>query len=131
MKLGTQTGSIVNHLYSRMTIGQPIPEVGMGATILSWTDRHAATIIKVYQVGKYVMIDVQEDTSKVIKGSGHDGSAEYEYSRDENGSVYHFRQEHDGWWQRVWLNPDTGRWNKFKSTGLRIGDRDTYRDPSF
>lgn len=32
MKLGTQTGSVINHLYSRGVIGQPTPEVGMGAT---------------------------------------------------------------------------------------------------
>jgi len=30
MKLGTQTASLVNNLYSRGVIGEPVPEVGMG-----------------------------------------------------------------------------------------------------
>ena len=32
MKLGTETGSMTNHIYSRATKGQPDPAVGMGAT---------------------------------------------------------------------------------------------------
>ena len=34
MKLGSQTGSVINHLLARGTIGQPEVKVGMGATIL-------------------------------------------------------------------------------------------------
>ena len=34
-------------------------------------------------------------------------------------------------WECVYMNKDTGRWNKSTRVGLRIGDRDTYRDPSF
>ena len=34
MKLGSQTGSVINHLYSRAVIGQPKPKVGMGCTLL-------------------------------------------------------------------------------------------------
>ncbi len=44
MKLGTQTGSVINHLHSRAVIGQPEPVVGMGATMLLWSDRRACTI---------------------------------------------------------------------------------------
>jgi primosomal protein N' len=47
MKLGAQTASLTNHLQSRATIGQPEPTVGMGATLLGWTDRYAGTIVEV------------------------------------------------------------------------------------
>jgi hypothetical protein len=49
MKLGTHTGSLTNHIYSRAV---PItPEVGMGCTLLSWSDRHPATIIDIFTKG--------------------------------------------------------------------------------
>lgn len=38
MKLGTQTGSTTNYLMSGVK-GQPAPEIGMGVTLLHWTDR--------------------------------------------------------------------------------------------
>jgi hypothetical protein len=34
MRIGTQTNSLVNHLYSRAVNGQPEPVIGMGATLL-------------------------------------------------------------------------------------------------
>ncbi len=43
MKLGTETNSLINNLYSNMTIGAPAQVVGMAATTLSWTDRSVAT----------------------------------------------------------------------------------------
>ena len=61
MRPGTDTGSAMNALYSRMTKGQPEPVVGMGATILAWTDRYAATIASVEgEPGRWV-VGVQED----------------------------------------------------------------------
>jgi len=36
MKLGVDTISFINHLYSRTANA---PEVGKGATVLSWSDR--------------------------------------------------------------------------------------------
>lgn len=41
-----QYGSL-NNLMLTGTKGQPTPEVGMGATQLGWTDRHAYTIVEV------------------------------------------------------------------------------------
>lgn len=58
MKLGTDTGSLTNYLLSG-TNGQPKPVVGMGATILSWTDRHPATIVEVSK--DYKVIAIQRD----------------------------------------------------------------------
>lgn len=43
MKLGRETGSLINHLLSHSK--EPAPAVGMGATILGWSDRHPATVV--------------------------------------------------------------------------------------
>lgn len=133
MKLGTQTGSVINHLHSRAVIGQPEPVVGMGATVLLWSDRHAATITNVQQVRGKLIVTAQNDHATVVAGSGHDGSAEYRYSRNPGGSENHFRREDDGRWQQVVINRQTGRWGKVScgGHGLRIGERDEYCDPSF
>lgn len=132
MKLGSQTGSLVNHIYSRATKGQPEPEVGMGATILSWTDRHAGTIIGVCHMNLHTVVWVQQDNYKVISGSGHDGSAEYEYSPNPQGILTRFRFK-NGRWEEIVMNFKTGRWNKLDGggNGLLIGSRDEYRDPCF
>lgn len=131
MKIGTQTNSLVNHLQSRAVIGQPEPTVGMGATLLSWTDRDAATIVEVFKVGKLTYITVQGDSAKVVSGSGQNGSAKYEFTADPDGIKNTFRREESGKWTEVRKNPATQRWIKTGGYGLRIGARDKYRDPSF
>lgn len=123
---------MINDILSRATIGQPTPTVGMGATILLHSDRHAATITEVRQVGKSTIVTTQEDASTCVSGSAHDGSARYEFTRDERGRVRHFRATGaDGRWEQVELNTDTKRWINIGGTGLRIGDRDQYYDPHF
>ena len=131
MRLGSETGSVINHLHSRAVIGQPEPAVGMGGTVLLWTDRHAVTIFRVFKVGKLTYIETRQDHHKRISGSVLDGSADYEHKINVNGSVEHFRREAAGQWTAVRLNAETGRWGKCGSHGFRIGERDTYRDPSF
>ena len=133
MKLGTQTGSVMNHLYSRMTDGQPEPTVGMGATVLLWTDRNAATISAVTRKGDAIYVTTQDDDVRVVAGSAHDGSAQYEYTRNTNGRERYFRAyTPDGEWHQVFWNKETKRWNRARNgNGLRIGERETYRDPSF
>lgn len=133
LRAGTDTGSLVNHLYSRAVKGQPPAEVGMGATILGWSDRYAATIIKVDGDGLSAgtLITVQYDESKVVKGSTMDGSAEYEYSPNPQGATSVYRLSKAGFWDSVTFNLETKRWNKTGSKGVRIGDRQEYRDPHF
>lgn len=131
MKLGTQTASVINHLQSRGVIGQPEPVAGMGATVLSWSDRHAATVFRVLKVGKSVIVEVREDHSKVVKGSGHDGSAEYEYKVNVSGYPQHFARAENGMWYSVRKSETSGRWVRTKSSSLRLGSRESYRDPSF
>ena len=52
-------GSLVNRIQENSVIGQPIPTVGMGVTILGYSDRHPGTIIEVSKTGR--SIKLQED----------------------------------------------------------------------
>jgi hypothetical protein len=133
LRAGTDTGSLMNHLQSRMTKGQPKAEVGMGATLLGWTDRYAATIVAVEGDGLSAgtIITVQNDRARVVSGSTMDGSAEYEYERNPNAPTRLFRLSRKGFWEGVFRNPETGRWNKSGNGVCRIGGRQEYRDPHF
>lgn len=128
MKLGTQTASLVNHIQSRATLGQPTPTVGMGATILGWTDRHPATIIEVWK--KDYVVAVQEDHAFRTDKNGMSESQEYTYFPNCAGNISYYRFV-DGRWQSVRMNFKTGRWVKTEGSGLRIGEREKYHDFSF
>ena len=135
MKLGSETNSLVNHLFSRATKGQPVPTVGMGATLLSWTDRAAATIVSVEEIGgskryRYI-VGVVEDYARRVDSNGMSECQQYEYQRDPNGRVVEFASKvGTGEWVRMARN-DKGRLVKAGGGGLRIGVRDSYRDFSF
>lgn len=133
MKLGTQTGSLTNHMYSRMTIGQPEPVEGMGATILGWTDRHPGTIINVSQRAGGIVIYVREDKATRTDGNGRSECQSYSYEANSEGRLWTFRQTKTGAWEEVTVNQKTGRFNKAEGGGygLRIGERDKYHDYSF
>lgn len=131
MKLGSQTNSLVNHLYSRMTIGAPAPVAGMPATILHWTDRSPATVFRVFTVGKAVIVELRDDDYTRTDTNGLSESQQYDYKTNVNGSRRYFRQNADGAWQAVFKNPETGRWNKTNGSGLILGRRECYYDPSF
>ena len=121
---------MINDILSRATDGQPIPEIGMGATILMVSDRQAATIVDVFSINKETAVKVQRDIATVVSGSRHDGSAEYAFERDPEGTerTYKF----DGVrWRQIRQNAKTGRWIITDNTSLRIGSRSEYYDPSF
>lgn len=132
MKFGTETGSVVNHIRSRQTRGAPTPEIGMGATVLLWTDRHAATVIG-YDPQKRI-VTIQEDHAKRTDQNGFCEMQEYEYTPDPDGLCYHFRwNTKKETWEQVRFNNETGRWNKINGggCGIFIGSRETYRDFTF
>lgn len=131
MKLGTETNSLVNHVYSRMTKGQPAVTVGMGATILCWTDRHAATVIEVGATAGRTLLTVQEDIAARADKNGLSESQDYIYTPNPQGRRYTFRQAKNGSWEEVHLNRDTKRYAKTEGPGLLIGRRDHYHDFSF
>ena len=112
MKLGTETGSLMNHFF---TSGQQTaPEVGMGATVCMWSDRCAATIVKVTAT----QIHVQFDDATRTDNNGMSEDQSYDYARNETAPVEIFRKTKRG----------------LKSTGgngLLIGVRRAYHDFSF
>lgn len=119
LKLGTQTGSMMNHLYSR--IASPEPVVGMGATILGWTDRHAATIVEVSANKKTIVI--QQDTATRTDKNGMSESQDYTFTPNPNAArkVYTLRKN-----GKYHLKGDS-----IKGSTILIGERDEYYDFSF
>lgn len=115
LKAGTETGSLINHVLSYDT--QEAPEVGMGATILKWTDRQACTIIKVSKA----RITVQYD--KVTRlDKGMSDSQQYTYEPDPSGPTRVFAKTKRGWRELG----GRGMGNQ-----LLVGRRDHYHDFSF
>lgn len=116
MKAGTETGSLINHLMSR---NAPKPEVGMGVTILHWTDRSAGTIIEVNKSGK--TIKVQGDKVTRVDKNGMSECQEYQCEPDPNGPISTWRLGKRGWRR---LGDPCG-------PGLSLGHRNPYHDYSF
>jgi hypothetical protein len=127
MNAGTQTGSLVNHLYSRMTIGAPEPTVGMGVTMLSWTDRDAGTIVEVNMKKRYIA--VTEDRAERIDNNGISESQEYKFTPVLDGHLNYYRKDKKGQWRRCYHNQN-GRL-VFGTGGLIVGRREKYYDFSF
>lgn len=120
MKIGSQTGSLMNHL---MSAGSgTAPEVGMGATVLSYSDRYAGTIIEVGGTEKRPEIVVQQDHAKRTDDHGMSDMQSYDYTPDPEGRTYRFRLMKRGWKQ-------VGDDNRvFDGYGLLIGDRREFYD---
>jgi hypothetical protein len=117
MKLGTQTGSLINHVFS--TLGAPKPAEGMGATILKWTDREACTITKVVSDKR---IEVRPDKATLVDGKMSD-QQEYTYTPGDGPRIV-FTLRKNGAWVRL---GDSMRGGNY----LMIGRRDHYYDYSF
>lgn len=133
LKLGGGTGNVFNHLDSRAVRGEPAPYIGMGATILHWTDRSACTIVKIETIRKVTYITTQDDNAVRIDKNGMSESQNYEYLPDFHGRIRVFKKHpKTGFWKFCVLNPDTGRYVQQKhGCGLKIGVRDEYYDYSF
>jgi len=113
MKAGTETGSLVNHLYSGMN--SAAPEVGKGCTILSWTDRHPATIVRVISAKAF---EIQEDDAKRIDKNGMSESQKYEYTPRPEAGVQLVKLTKKGW-------------QLASKQHVVIGRREKYHDFSF
>jgi hypothetical protein len=122
-----QTASLVNHIYSRMTINEPEPTVGMGVTMLLWSDRQAGTIVEVNMKKRYIA--VTEDNAIRVDNNGISESQEYQYTTDFNGYRNYYRKDKKGQWRKCYYNE-----NKrlvFCSGGLVLGRREKYHDFTF
>lgn len=115
MRLGSDTASVNNWMMAGSK--QPIPELGMGATILMWTDRHAATVVKISASGK--TITLREDKATRSDGNGMSDQQSYNYEADPNGRELVARLGKKGW--------NVSR----LGAGLLLGTRSAYHDYSF
>ena len=120
MSLLTPTGSLTNNIYANAQ--QETPVVGMGATELWHTDRHAVTIVSVSKNGK--RIEVQRDNAKRLDKNGLSESQTYEYTPNPDAPRLTYTLRRNGRWVAVGSGRVTGR-------ALLIGHRDEYIDPCF
>lgn len=127
-------GNIMNRVMENTTM--PVPEVGMGCTILSYSDRTAATIVEIKstiksgeRVGMPSVIAVKEDNAIRTDKNGMSESQEYVYEPNPEGVVKYFKLAKDGSYcecgQDGHLGSARGR------THLLIGIRRHYHDYSF
>ena len=130
MKLGTQTGSLINHMMANTSV-KDITLGETGATLLSWSDRHPATVVDLFTKGKFEYLVVQEDIAKRVDTNGISESQTYEYSKNPDGCLRTFRITDQGF-EAVYMDTETNRWKKYRgSIGLMVGKREEYYDYSF
>lgn len=125
MRLGSETGSLVNHVMTESR--QPKPEVGMPATICGWSDRYPATVALVQ--GPFVAVRACDYRGEPGHDNAYTESQRYIYEENPNGSISWFKLEADGHYTPHRLNVETGRFIKQKGGGLILGRREAYRDP--
>lgn len=98
------------------------PEVGMGATELLWTDRHAYTITSVNATG--TVIELQRDRAIRTDTNGMSECQVYTYEPNTNASVQTVTLRKNGQWVTKGQSIKNG-------TKWLIGFRKEYRDFSF
>lgn len=114
-------GSVFNEMMARGE--QPVPSIGDGATMLRWTDRHAATVIAVSGDGQTVT--VQRDAATRTDDNGMSESQTYRYEPDPRGeTVVYIRRPNGRYVQRDVSDKD-------HRAALVVGVRAEYRDFSF
>jgi hypothetical protein len=119
----TQYGSLMNMLQAGAR--SPEPEVGMGATILMWSDRHAATIVEVVRyktgqrAGEVKGVWIQADTATRTDSNGMSDAQSYTYAPNADAPRVYARR--------------TAQGGYVLSSGSRlgIGYRENYYDYSF
>jgi hypothetical protein len=130
MNLAKPTNSLQSNIMHASVNGAPAPEVGMGVTILMWTDRHVGTITKVVSDSE---IHFTEDTTVADKSKGElqMGHQDWIHTPNPNGPVIVGKKGRDGKWYRAHKTA-TGRWSVSKScTPLAVGFKNYNYDWSF
>lgn len=120
LKLGTQTGSLINHVLSDKN--GTVPQIGMGATLLYWSDRQPATIVDVQKGGK--LIAIQRDNAERIDSNGMSESQEYKYSPNVAAPLEWYQLRKNGSYVKKGESLRHGQ-------RLAIGYREKYYDFSF
>jgi hypothetical protein len=102
-----------------------VPAVGMGATMIMWTDREPFTIIEVRNNSKGVAVELvlQADTYTRTDKNGMSESQNYEFTPNPQGHTEIVTRRKNGQWVR--------KGESIKGTKFTIGYRDRYHDYSF
>lgn len=116
------TGSVINNIMGDRR--SATPTVGVGATELCYTDRHAFTVI---EVKDDTHITVQEDTAARTDNHGMSDSQQYEYAPNPDGRKVDLLLCKDGRWRSGVKN----RAAKRTGTVFLVGSRCEYHDFSF
>lgn len=109
-------GSINNRLMEQ-DAAPPVPEVGMGATELCYSDRHAYTVI---EVRSPTTIVVQRDKATRVDSNGCSDAQAYTYELETNGAQVVVTRRRNGQWK-----------SKGGGAVFAIGYRDEHYDFSF
>lgn len=116
-----RTASLHHHITSDAApTPEAMPAVNTGATLLAWTDRYAATVVRVTPR----RIEVRQDNVKRVDSNGRSESQKWQCTPNPEGMLTVFTRRKDG---------------KFYERGAKIGKgyklvlgtRDHYSDPSF
>lgn len=105
--------------------GGTTPQIGMGATVLLWSDRHAATIIDLTRfktgarAGQVKTVTVQYDKVTRTDSNGMGDNQTYRYEADLAGRTAVFKVN------------KYGRFTSLSGFTLGIGYRDHHFDFSF
>ena len=108
----------MNSIFNSATLLHDSPTVGMGGTMLYWSDRHAFTVTRVSDSGKTAWIVMDEEVR--IDKNGMSESQIYSYNPGSGGEI------------EVRLSKNT-QWHQGGVKGRKVsfGRRDTYHDFSF
>jgi len=115
-----QTASLVNSIYAQTR--NPAPEVGMGATICCWTDRHACTVVEVSTSGR--VVTVQQDKATRTDNLGVTDAQSYSYEPNPNAPTQVFTLRRNGRYVAEGSAMKSGE-------VLSLGRRDEHYDYSF
>lgn len=116
------THNLISNLMLAGNNDRPTPEVGMGATVCMYSDRHACTIVEVN--GRGTRVVVQEDTATRTDRNGLSDAQSYEYTPNPDAARDVFTLRKNGRWVRQGESTTGG-------TALSIGHRSKFHDFSF
>jgi len=119
---------MINDILAVSTNNQPVPVVGMPATILQTLDRLPGTIVGVERVGKQIIVSVRQDEYQAGPNGGEMGHQDWVIVPDHGGPIYTFGfSAKSPRWRRLHRNENGRLALSGSNTGLRIGEASVYR----
>ena len=119
-------GNVMNRIME--DYGKADIQVGDGATLLMWSDRHAYTIIEIERyvtgarIGEIKAVIAQQDKATRTDQNGFSDSQGYTYEPNPNAEKERYTLRKDGRFRKV---------GSVNSSVLAIGERREYYDYSF